>query len=1373
MTRTRRGLAALAAGALLATALPATALAHPGAPHDEPGAQAALDWDSYQKVTITKEVGEPIDMAVMPDLTVLHTARNGDVRRTDPTTGVTEVVNRVDVYANSEDGLQTVTLDPDFETNGWVYLYYAPRVMTAPYPETTPTGSAPNSLPAGADESYWDQWKGYNQLTRVRWDAGAGALDMSTEQVIIKVEVQRGQCCHVGGDVAFDAQGLLYLGTGDNTPAGTPGANGFAPNNDAPGMNPGFDARRGAGSTDDLRGAILRIDVQEDGSYTVPEGNLFAPGTEGTRPELFVMGVRNPFRLDLDPETGALVWGDYGPDSGTSSAERGPMGYVEWQSTTRPLNGGWPYCHGPNADYNDWDFATATPGAFFDCEAGAQNTSRWNTGLDVLPPATAPQLWYGDVSTDQPWPELTDLEAAGGQAPMGGPVYRFDEASTSATKFPEYWDGKAFLYEFSQDYIAALTVPDPDGEVTHIEHVLPNAALRDNLQAITDSPIDIEFGPDGSMYVLDYGNGFFRQNPEAGLYRVDYAPGNKAPNAVVTADTISSSQAPLTVTFDGSGSTDPEGDALAYEWDFDGDGTFDATGATATHTFTELGQYQVGLRVSDPSGKFGVTAFAVTVGNVAPTLSVDYPADGSFFAWGDKVPFRFSVDDPEDGTTPDCTRLRWTLGLGHADHAHPEVLGSGCQGAWATSPDAPEHGATEKLFTVVVAGYTDAGSGGIPAARGEVSLVLKPFTQEAEHADVLSGVEVVADSTAGASAKVTSFDAGDHLAYRPVNFTGIDGVEVRASGQGQLALRWGAPDAEPFATVDVASGSWATVAGDVTAFPQGSGTAYVTSTGGVEVDTLEFLGDGAADVTAPVVTATTTPAPGAGGWHTSGPVSVQLGATDDGALTAVEYSVDGGTTWTNVRNARTGALAPFAVTAEGTTTVLYRATDSAGNVSATGTLAVSLDTADPALVVGGLAAGESHGSSGSLLLDVTATDAGSGVASVRTTVDGDPVEGGRIDLWDLSLGRHQVVVTATDTAGRSTTWAATFTVTTSYDDVLANLARLSREGQVSTRELAQVRSSVSLAERHEAGGRDARAAEALGRALERTDDELLVRDIEELVRDLRCSSRCLSPDQISIQMFSYSSWVREVGIETVLGELEDIGFQNIEPFGGSYGGRDAQTWSALLDSYGLQQPTSHGSVAADGFGTTLEFSRAVGQQFVGSGGFPAPSIARDGSSTYADVVATAAAMDALGEQSVAAGTGKLFGHNHQWEFTTMVTNPETGETTTAWEALVPLTDPELVTFQLDVLWAADAGADPVRLLETYGDRIGLLHVKDGLLNGAERAIPTDVGEGEIDWAPILDAAEGTVAYYVIERDGAPATPEFARDSFEFLTSFSY
>src|SRR5690606_39494433 len=93
----------------------------------EPDPAAGTDWPDYEKILLTKHVGEPIDMAVLPDLRVIHTARDGSVRLTDPTTGVTRVVSTLDVYANSEDGLQGIALAPDFDETGHVYLVYAPR----------------------------------------------------------------------------------------------------------------------------------------------------------------------------------------------------------------------------------------------------------------------------------------------------------------------------------------------------------------------------------------------------------------------------------------------------------------------------------------------------------------------------------------------------------------------------------------------------------------------------------------------------------------------------------------------------------------------------------------------------------------------------------------------------------------------------------------------------------------------------------------------------------------------------------------------------------------------------------------------------------------------------------------------------------------------------------------------------------------------------------------------------------------------------------------------------------------------------------------------------------------------------------------------
>lgn len=295
---------------------------------------------------------------------------------------------------------------------------------------------------------------------------------------------------------------------------------------------------------------------------------------------------------------------------------------------------------------------------------------------------------------------------------MGGPVYHYDADNPSPGKFPEYWDDKAFFAEFSQDYVAAFTLDGPDGPVSKLENVLPNSERSQNGIPPWDNPMDLEFGPDGALYVLDYGDGFFRQNPDAGLYRIDYAEGNKAPTAVIKTDKTSG-QAPLEVSFSATGSSDPEDGDLTYQWDLDGDGTFDSTGPTASRTYPENGQFQARLKVSDPQGKFGLSSRQITVGNTAPTVRITSPPDGGFFNWGDAVPYGIAVEDPEDGTTPDCAKAAWTFGLGHNQHGHPVNSGTGCTGGVATPTDAG-HGDTENVFGVLGITYTDKGAGGVP-----------------------------------------------------------------------------------------------------------------------------------------------------------------------------------------------------------------------------------------------------------------------------------------------------------------------------------------------------------------------------------------------------------------------------------------------------------------------------------------------------------------------------------------------------------------------------------------------------------------------------------------------------------------------------------
>uniref|UniRef100_UPI001F25A411 PQQ-dependent sugar dehydrogenase n=1 Tax=Streptomyces venezuelae TaxID=54571 RepID=UPI001F25A411 len=163
--------------------------------------------EEFQQVTLAKggaEVGEPMSLAVLPDRSVLHTSRNGELRRTDAA-GNTTVIGTVPVYSHDEEGLQGIGLDPDFARNKALYLYYAP-------PLDTPAGDAPENGTA-ADFARYD---GVNRLSRFTLKAD-GTLDNASEKKVIDIPATRGICCHVGGDIDFDAQGNLYLSTGDDS----------------------------------------------------------------------------------------------------------------------------------------------------------------------------------------------------------------------------------------------------------------------------------------------------------------------------------------------------------------------------------------------------------------------------------------------------------------------------------------------------------------------------------------------------------------------------------------------------------------------------------------------------------------------------------------------------------------------------------------------------------------------------------------------------------------------------------------------------------------------------------------------------------------------------------------------------------------------------------------------------------------------------------------------------------------------------------------------------------------------------------------------------------------------------------------------------
>ncbi|WP_215454336.1 PQQ-dependent sugar dehydrogenase [Streptomyces sp. ATCC 21386] len=808
-----RGPIALLTGLLLAGASLSLTAPQAGAADAEPKAAAAED---FQQVTLAKgepEVGEPMSLAVLPDRSVLHTSRDGELRLTDAA-GNTRLAGKLDVYSHDEEGLQGIGVDPGFADNRFIYLYYAP-------PLNTPAGDAPETGTA-ADFAPFD---GVNRLSRFVLKTD-GTLDKASEKKVLDVPASRGICCHVGGDIDFDAAGNLYLSTGDDSNPFQ--SDGFTPIDERSNRNPAFDAQRTSGNTNDLRGKILRIKVNADGSYSVPDGNLFAPGTDKTRPEIYAMGFRNPFRFSVDKKTGILYVGEYGPDAGAASASRGPAGQVEFARVTKPGNFGWPYCTGKNDAYVDYDFATGASGAAFDC-AAPKNTSPNNTGLTDLPPAEPAWIPYNGNSV----PEFGD----GSESPTGGPVYHYDASLDSPVKFPEAYDGDFFAGEFGRRWIKRIT-SDADGTVQSINNV-PWTGTQ---------VMDMAFGPDGALYVLDYGISWFGGDEHSALYRIENATDGHSPVAQAAADRTSG-QARLKVRFSSAGTSDQDGDALTYSWDF-GDGST-STAANPTHTYKKNGTYTATVTAKDPSGRTGSAGVRIVVGNTAPKVTLELPQDGQLFAFGDAVPFKVRVSDPEDGRPIDCAKVKVTFILGHDSHGHPVTSANGCTGTIQTSADGG-HDENANIFGVFDAEYTDGGGGGQEPLTTHDQNVVQPTHRQAEHYGDSSGIAVQSKPTAHGGKTVGDISNGDWISFEPYVLSNATKITARVSSGGaggKLEVRAGSPTGRLLgsATVPV-TGGWDTfqdVSANLSRAPRGTTTLYLvfkgSGSGGLfDVDDFTF-----------------------------------------------------------------------------------------------------------------------------------------------------------------------------------------------------------------------------------------------------------------------------------------------------------------------------------------------------------------------------------------------------------------------------------------------------------------------------------------------------------------------------------------------------
>lgn len=1001
--------------------------------------------DKFEQITLARgpnAVGEAIAIAVLPDGRALHTARDGRVFLSAEGAGTT-VAARIPVYQHDEEGLQGIAVAPDFAQSRWIYLMYAPKLDTPADDPATP-GLNEGDAPAEGTAEDFERYKGETYVSRFRLEGDV--LDLASEQVVVKIPADRGLCCHVGGDLNFDSAGNLLISTGDDT---NPFASdGYTPIDERANRNPAYDAQRTSANTNDLRGKILRIHPEPDGSYTIPAGNLF--GANGrypdadpakARPEIYAMGFRNPFRFGIDELTGWLYVGEYGPDAASGSDTRGPGGLVEVQQIREPGNYGWPYCSGPNLAFNDYDFATGQSGPKFNCDAPV-NESPNNTGLRELPPAQHPWIWYdgGTVHYDG---KSTDEFGSGGEAPMGGPVYRYDPTLVSDTKFPAYFDGHYFMGDWSRGWMKEIEI-GAEGAPARIHPFFDSGTMA--------APMDFEFGPDGSLYVMDYGSASYGGmyaggSPDAAVYKINYVDGSRAPIAAVSADRTSGT-APLTVAFSSADTRDPDGDPLTYAWDFDGDGTTDATDANPTHVYRSNGTFTALLTVTDSAGKTGTATESIIVGNDRPKVTLVAPADGGVYDYGDRLSFKVVVTDPQDGQI-DCRRVRVETGLGHNEHAHGDQSFTGCSGT-VTVPAAWEPD-TQSSFYVISASYTDdGGAEAAPALTGSDAAVLQPRIKQAEHFSRQSGVKVVdaSDPTGGGGRAIGELEDGDHVSYAPVDLTGIERLDLRiAAGSlgGKVEVHADAPDGPLLGSAEVpgvvGAQTWSTVSVPVQD-PGGTHELFlvfrnplvppnpVAPGNMMSVNYIEFVGTGLNSP--PTVQASATPTNGAA------PLVVEFtGRGSDPEGDALSYRWDFGVPGQGADM----ATARYTYTQPGSYTAVLTVTDASGNTeSATVQISVTEPPDKTPPVIGDVTpANGSTTSDRQPAIGATVQDDRSDLTASQLTMylDGRAVAftydepTNRIShvlAKRLPLGTHELRLFATDAAGNIASARWTFTV---------------------------------------------------------------------------------------------------------------------------------------------------------------------------------------------------------------------------------------------------------------------------------------------------------------------------------------------------------